>query len=388
MTSAGGATRAIAGGTQATGGWTSTGGTQAVGGTLSVGGTTIAGGTRAAGGIPTTGGAPSAGGATSIGGATSTGGTRAAGGIPTTGGASSTSMGGTTSTGGTNATGGIPTTGGVRSTGGATSTGGTTRTGGTNATGGLSGTGGTPPTDGATRADGTTSTGGTRATGDAASGTDGNTPDISTSDLSAHLVAYYPFSGNANDEGPNAMNGVNHGAVLTSDRQGNPNSAFHFDGKSYIDISGGSALNGMSSFTLSAWIDTEIVGPASVISKVTPNRDFVLDLAVTPSGNWVNAQFAHFATYYHVWARQPDGMLNTWTFLTAVWTGSSWSLYINGTLAGESTVVDGAVPLWTGTSFRIGSLTDGDWYFLGAIDEVRIYDKALTADEVAWVMQQ
>jgi hypothetical protein len=51
-------------------------------------------------------------------------------------------------------------------------------------------------------------------------------------------------------------------------------------------------------------------------------------------------------------------------------------------------VVDGAVPLWTGTSFRIGSLTDGDWYFLGAIDEVRIYDKALTADEVAWVMQQ
>lgn len=328
MTSAGGATRAIAGGTQATGGWTSTGGTQAVGGTLSVGGTTIAGGTRAAGGIPTTGGA------------------------------SSTSMGGTTSTGGTNAT------------------------------GGLSGTGGTPPTDGATRADGTTSTGGTRATGDAASGTDGNTPDISTSDLSAHLVAYYPFSGNANDEGPNAMNGVNHGAVLTSDRQGNPNSAFHFDGKSYIDISGGSALNGMSSFTLSAWIDTEIVGPASVISKVTPNRDFVLDLAVTPSGNWVNAQFAHFATYYHVWARQPDGMLNTWTFLTAVWTGSSWSLYINGTLAGESTVVDGAVPLWTGTSFRIGSLTDGDWYFLGAIDEVRIYDKALTADEVAWVMQQ
>jgi hypothetical protein len=63
-------------------------------------------------------------------------------------------------------------------------------------------------------------------------------------------------------------------------------------------------------------------------------------------------------------------------------------LYINGALAGESTVVDGAVPLWTGTSFRIGSLTDGDWYFLGAIDEVRIYDKALTADDVAWVMQQ
>ena len=331
MTSAGGATQAIAGGTKATGGWTIAGGTQAMGGTLSVSGTTIAGGTQAAGGIPVTGGAPRTGGAPSMGG-TIAGGTQAAGGIPVTG--------------------------------------------------------GTPPTGGTTSAGGTTSTGGTQATGDAASGTGGNTPDTSTSDLSAHLVAYYPFSGNTNDEGPNAMNGVNHGAALTSDRQGNPNSAFHFDGKAYIDISGASALNGMSSFTLSAWIDTEIVGPASVISKVTPNRDFVLDLAVTPSGSWINAQFAHFATYYHVWARQPEGMLNTWTFLTAVWTGSSWSLYINGALAGESTVVDGAVPLWTGTSFRIGSLTDGDWYFRGAIDEVRIYDRALTADEVAWVMQQ
>jgi len=331
MTSAGGATQAIAGGTKATGGWTIAGGTQAMGGTLSVSGTTIAGGTQAAGGIPVTGGAPRTGGAPSMGG-TIAGGTQAAGGIPVTG--------------------------------------------------------GTPPTGGTTSAGGTTSTGGTQATGDAASGTNGNTPDTSTSDLSAHLVAYYPFSGNTNDEGPNAMNGVNYGAALTSDRQGNPNSAFHFDGKAYIDISGASALNGMSSFTLSAWIDTEIVGPASVISKVTPNRDFVLDLAVTPSGSWINAQFAHFATYYHVWARQPEGMLNTWTFLTAVWTGSSWSLYINGAPAGESAVVDGAVPLWTGTSFRIGSLTDGDWYFRGAIDEVRIYDRALTADEVAWVMQQ
>jgi hypothetical protein len=286
--------------------------------------------------------------------------------------------------GGTKATGGWTIAGGTQAMGGTPSVGGTTIAGGTQAAGGIPTTGGAPSTGGATSAGGTTSTGGTQATADASSGTGGTT---TTSDLSLHLVLYYPFSGNTNDEGPNAMNGVNHGAVLTSDRKGNPDSAFHFNGKAYIDIPGGSALNGMSTFTLSAWINTEIAGPAAVISKVTPNRDFVLDLAAIASGNWVNAQFAHFGTYYHVWARQPEGMLNTWTFLTAVWTGLSWSLYINGALAGESKA-DGAVPLWTGTLFRIGSLTDSDWYFLGAIDEVRIYDKALTADEIAWVMQQ
>ena len=49
-------------------------------------------------------------------------------------------------------------------------------------------------------------------------------------DLSDGLVAYYPFNGNADDESGNGNNGKVNGATLTTDRNGNANSAYDFDG--------------------------------------------------------------------------------------------------------------------------------------------------------------
>jgi len=49
------------------------------------------------------------------------------------------------------------------------------------------------------------------------------------------LVAFYPFNGNANDESGNLNNGTVNGATLTTDRFGNGNSAYNFNG---IDESG------------------------------------------------------------------------------------------------------------------------------------------------------
>jgi len=50
--------------------------------------------------------------------------------------------------------------------------------------------------------------------------------------LSNGLIAYYPFNGNVNDESGNGRNGAVNSAVLASDRFGNPNSAYIFNGSS------------------------------------------------------------------------------------------------------------------------------------------------------------
>ena len=50
------------------------------------------------------------------------------------------------------------------------------------------------------------------------------------------LVGYWPFNGNANDESGNGNNGTVNGATLTSDRFGNANGAYSFNGSSEIDI--------------------------------------------------------------------------------------------------------------------------------------------------------
>ncbi|TAF12105.1 MAG: hypothetical protein EAZ75_03925, partial [Flavobacteriia bacterium] len=50
------------------------------------------------------------------------------------------------------------------------------------------------------------------------------------------LVAYWPFSGNANDQSGNGNNGTVNGATLTTDRFGNSNSAYNFAENQQITI--------------------------------------------------------------------------------------------------------------------------------------------------------
>ena len=50
------------------------------------------------------------------------------------------------------------------------------------------------------------------------------------------LVAWYPFNGNANDLGPNPVNGNVNNAVLTTDRNGNDDNAYQFNGATIISL--------------------------------------------------------------------------------------------------------------------------------------------------------
>ena len=56
------------------------------------------------------------------------------------------------------------------------------------------------------------------------------------------LVLYYPFDGNAKDMSANNVNGDVHGAVLSTDRFGQRNSAYYFDGMHYRTDVGHRAL--------------------------------------------------------------------------------------------------------------------------------------------------
>ncbi len=67
------------------------------------------------------------------------------------------------------------------------------------------------------------------------------------------LVGWWPFNENANDESGNGNNGTVNGATLTTDRNGNVNSAYSFDGvDDFNEIDVNSYLqNGL---TISVWI--------------------------------------------------------------------------------------------------------------------------------------
>ena len=73
-------------------------------------------------------------------------------------------------------------------------------------------------------------------------------------DLTAGLIAYYPFNGNANDMSGNGNNGSVAGATLSEDRFGNPDSAYYFDGNDYINIGQLPQLQGAQGITVSCWV--------------------------------------------------------------------------------------------------------------------------------------
>jgi hypothetical protein len=79
--------------------------------------------------------------------------------------------------------------------------------------------------------------------------------------------------------------------------------------------------------------------------------------------------------------------LNAWSHLAATFDGAVVRLYVNGVQAG-SLPFAGSMPASTGP-LRLGGNAvwgDGEW-FAGLIDEVRVYDRALSASEIQQDMQ-
>ncbi|WP_298508499.1 LamG-like jellyroll fold domain-containing protein [uncultured Kordia sp.] len=215
------------------------------------------------------------------------------------------------------------------------------------------------------------------------------TVTVSTStindDVSSGLLGYYPFSGNANDESGNNNHGVVYGAALTTDGANTNDSAYHFSNNNYISIENVQAFDNLNEFTLSAWVHPDFLDVHNnIISKVTPNRDFNLQL--TNVG--IDAHFAEGSTYYRAWFNDYALSLNTWTHVVSTWDGTNWKIYINGDLVKVSADYN-VEPLWNGGYMTIGNLLPNSHEgFNGKIDDVRIYNRVITSCEIDYLSEE
>ena len=205
-------------------------------------------------------------------------------------------------------------------------------------------------------------------------------------DLQAGLIAYYPFNGNADDASGNGNHGTVMGAQLTADRFGWPAAAYLFNGSShYITIPGSSSLDSPdTALTMSAWLlfngtsqsGTTSMDPVLMKSDQTANG-FMYRMDCTPAyvsaatGNWL-----------HVTDIDTANVLGTWYLITVAMSPDTARIYINDALVATNAYT----PLLTpdGRPLEIGrDMPGGIEFFNGIIDEVRIYDRALSADEAA-----
>ena len=142
-----------------------------------------------------------------------------------------------------------------------------------------------------------------------------------------------------------------------------------------------SGLNA-ETFTVSVWANPEPAG-SNYRSPLTsrddgPQRGYILYL--TPTNTW--EFWTGTGTGWNGTAG-PAAQLGEWTHVVGTCVNGDKALYVNGRLVGESTA---AFVLNTESPLRIGAgATEGpgDYFFQGMLDDVRIYNRAMSAEEVA-----
>ena len=212
-------------------------------------------------------------------------------------------------------------------------------------------------------------------------------------DFTKSLVAYYPFNGNANDESDNGNDGTVKGPHLVADRHGKASSAYKF-------IKDGPFDTGQH-----IWLPNDVFGQGEALTInvwVKPSREgFIANWPRFVGGNLAGSESQNIHLgflrgqnhlYADVETRKEDGTgaaaeltgkeppvaWNEWTMATLVYDGKELTAYHNGKRNVSKPITGRLQPLGIVT---IGGTTH-HFTFGGALDDVRIYHRALTVAEV------
>ena len=138
------------------------------------------------------------------------------------------------------------------------------------------------------------------------------------------LVGYWGFNGNGNDQTGNGNNGAVNGATLTTDRNGNANSAYSFDGVSNYIRCTNSGIVGNNSRTICFWVKTNSTSPGSIISY--GNNDSILqDYRIILHGLDINSCTANIGMAFTATGAGRSIQyepINTWDFFTILYDNS------------------------------------------------------------------
>jgi hypothetical protein len=208
------------------------------------------------------------------------------------------------------------------------------------------------------------------------------------------LEGYWPFCGNANDQSGNGNNGFVNGATLTTDRFGNSNSAYSFDGvNDYISTSY-SGILGTNSRSVSFWYNS-----------FTNNTD---ETVFTDYGGANNCGEGFACTLFPSNKPGVDNTgsyiksnsmtsVNNWNFYTVTYNSTdspfiyNCKLYINGVLQStsqSSTLCNINTINDINMVFGSSRLFNPVQYFNGKIDDIGIWNRALTQEEITQLFNQ
>ena len=211
-------------------------------------------------------------------------------------------------------------------------------------------------------------------------------------DLTQGLVAWYPFDGNASDMSGNGNHGTVYGATLGTDRFGEDSKSYNFDGvDDRIELDRGDVIGTGLDLTISVWVNSGAGTSGSIFGEYGKNpsnqyqytRNYLLisNGAISfdqygPSGGISEASDHNSISY------------GIWNHVAFSQNSSNWFISIGGTVVSSGNEVEvytGSTPetAWIGGRKNEVDNPSGLKSLLsGSVDDIRIYDRALSADEV------
>lgn len=202
--------------------------------------------------------------------------------------------------------------------------------------------------------------------------------------LRVGLVGHWDFLGNANDLSTEDNDGAVIGAIPAKDRNGKANSAYEFNGESdYVQLGNIKPLGfgGFSTYAIAAWVKPDSMG-GIIASKWNGGISAGWYLRVKSNGIC--------SSYRNVvpWATEAVEPIqpNKWHHVLTQYDGSKLYIYVNGELVAQEPFT--SHPNDVTTNVLIGAnhshhVVSG--FFKGVIDEVRIYNRDLTKEEIDWL---
>ena len=211
------------------------------------------------------------------------------------------------------------------------------------------------------------------------------------------LVAYYPLDGDGADASGNGHNGTVIGATATADRFGTAASAMAFGGDDYIEVAHDPALDLEQALSVTVWAKSSIPGTQYTADGILLQKGFASEEAYDLTYHMSTRSM--IGRYRNHWVCDPvcrdlDGGIHdyevaldtAWHFYAITFDGDSLRLYRDATLVGTIVTYAGSL---TDYPLRIGAQSKSvARFWRGGIDEVRIYNRALSAEELAVVSRQ
>ena len=187
------------------------------------------------------------------------------------------------------------------------------------------------------------------------------------------LVGWWPFNSNTNDESGNGLNGTGAGSpTLTEDRFGVANKAYSFDGiDDYIAVT----RNYQSAFSLSIWFNpttSAVYNP--LVDAFDANWEVQLKNTSPDYVSFITS------TSYQEYLSTQTTTNNSWYHLVCTYSSNTVTFFINGIQTDQYTV--NPLPNNNGSYYFGASLTGADQFYNGILDDIGIWNRALTQQEI------